>query len=135
VKIIKYGNHKAHLARSLHLLNHRLLNHRRWRPSPPNPAHFATNSPLTHRISTAFSPILCIKPIESPPPPKKKQQRDESILDILDFGCGPGRDLITFKSLGHRPTGLDGYCCPELGVAFNMMASVAGYQALLLISV
>ena len=33
---------------------------------------------------------------------------DGQALDILDFGCGPGRDLITFKSLGHRPTGLDG---------------------------
>lgn len=29
-------------------------------------------------------------------------------LDILDFGCGPGRDLMTFKSLGHNPVGLDG---------------------------
>jgi len=29
-------------------------------------------------------------------------------LDILDFGCGPGRDLATFKALGHRATGLDG---------------------------
>ena len=29
-------------------------------------------------------------------------------LDILDFGCGPGRDLNYFKSLGHRPVGLDG---------------------------
>ena len=29
-------------------------------------------------------------------------------LDILDFGCGPGRDLATFKRLGHRATGLDG---------------------------
>jgi len=29
-------------------------------------------------------------------------------LDILDFGCGPGRDLEYFKSLGHRPVGLDG---------------------------
>jgi SAM-dependent methyltransferase len=29
-------------------------------------------------------------------------------LDILDFGCGPGRDLAYFKSLGHRPVGLDG---------------------------
>ena len=29
-------------------------------------------------------------------------------LDILDFGCGPGRDITTFKSLGHRPIGLDG---------------------------
>lgn len=27
---------------------------------------------------------------------------------ILDFGCGPGRDLKAFKSLGHRPVGLDG---------------------------
>ena len=26
---------------------------------------------------------------------------------ILDFGCGPGRDLATFSRLGHRPTGLD----------------------------
>ena len=29
-------------------------------------------------------------------------------LDILDFGCGPGRDLSFFKTLGHRPVGLDG---------------------------
>lgn len=27
---------------------------------------------------------------------------------ILDFGCGPGRDLKTFVSLGHRAVGLDG---------------------------
>jgi SAM-dependent methyltransferase len=30
---------------------------------------------------------------------------------ILDLGCGPGRDLITFRNLGHQPIGLDG--CPE----------------------
>lgn len=29
-------------------------------------------------------------------------------LDILDFGCGPGRDVSYFKSLGHNPVGLDG---------------------------
>ena len=29
-------------------------------------------------------------------------------LDILDLGCGPGRDMCTFKSFGHRPVGLDG---------------------------
>tara|TARA_R110001592_G_scaffold6045_22_gene32898 strand:- start:6894 stop:7523 length:630 start_codon:yes stop_codon:yes gene_type:complete len=29
-------------------------------------------------------------------------------LDVLDFGCGPGRDVGYFKSLGHRPVGLDG---------------------------
>lgn len=32
-------------------------------------------------------------------------------LDILDFGCGPGRDVKAFHDLGHRPVGLDG--CPE----------------------
>ncbi len=51
-------------------------------------------------------------------------------LDILDFGCGPGRDLIYFKSLGHNPVGLDGtkeFCqmakdnsdCPILCQSFN----------------
>lgn len=29
-------------------------------------------------------------------------------LDILDLGCGPGRDVYYFKTLGHRPVGLDG---------------------------
>ena len=32
----------------------------------------------------------------------------EKTLDILDFGCGPGRDVKYFKALGHRPVGLDG---------------------------
>jgi SAM-dependent methyltransferase len=27
---------------------------------------------------------------------------------ILDFGCGPGRDLATFRARGHEPVGLDG---------------------------
>ena len=27
---------------------------------------------------------------------------------LLDLGCGPGRDLVTFRELGHRPVGLDG---------------------------
>jgi 2-polyprenyl-3-methyl-5-hydroxy-6-metoxy-1,4-benzoquinol methylase len=29
-------------------------------------------------------------------------------FELLDFGCGPGRDLETFKLLGHRVTGLEG---------------------------
>ena len=29
-------------------------------------------------------------------------------LRILDFGCGPGRDLAALRALGHEPTGLDG---------------------------
>jgi SAM-dependent methyltransferase len=27
---------------------------------------------------------------------------------LLDFGCGPGRDLVTFRDLGHRVIGLEG---------------------------
>lgn len=29
-------------------------------------------------------------------------------FELLDFGCGPGRDLATFKALGHHATGLEG---------------------------
>ena len=32
-------------------------------------------------------------------------------FDLLDLGCGPGRDLAHFASLGHRVVGLDG--CPS----------------------
>jgi SAM-dependent methyltransferase len=35
--------------------------------------------------------------IQGPPP-----------LAILDVGCGPGRDLAYFRSLGHEPVGLEG---------------------------
>jgi SAM-dependent methyltransferase len=31
-----------------------------------------------------------------------------SPLDLLDIGCGPGRDLHTFKAMGHRAVGLEG---------------------------
>lgn len=43
--------------------------------------------------------------------------QNEQPLDILDFGCGPGRDIHYFKSLGHRPVGLDG------SAAFCQMAA------------
>jgi SAM-dependent methyltransferase len=32
----------------------------------------------------------------------------EPPLRILDFGCGPGRDLIALRARGHTPVGLDG---------------------------
>jgi SAM-dependent methyltransferase len=35
----------------------------------------------------------------------------EAPYQILDFGCGPGRDLKTFRALGHSAIGLDG--CPR----------------------
>lgn len=32
----------------------------------------------------------------------------EAPFSILDFGCGPGRDLQTFTRMGHVAVGLDG---------------------------
>ena len=43
-------------------------------------------------------------------------------FDILDIGCGPGRDLKTFAALGHRPVGLEG--CLE----FAAMAEAEGFE-------
>ncbi|WLI91731.1 class I SAM-dependent methyltransferase [Massilia sp. R2A-15] len=50
---------------------------------------------IDHDVSQNIDALL--KAIEAPPP-----------FTILDFGCGPGRDLKTFSALGHRAIGLDG---------------------------
>lgn len=34
--------------------------------------------------------------------------RGEAPFAVLDFGCGPGRDLCALKDMGHAPVGLDG---------------------------
>jgi SAM-dependent methyltransferase len=49
----------------------------------------------SHDVSQNIATLL--KHIEGTPP-----------FAILDFGCGPGRDLKTFCELGHAPVGLDG---------------------------
>ena len=41
---------------------------------------------------------------------------------ILDFGCGPGRDLRTFSELGHIAVGLEG------SARFAAMAREQGYE-------
>jgi SAM-dependent methyltransferase len=51
-----------------------------------------------HDVSQNIAALLA--PIEATAP-----------YQILDFGCGPGRDLRTFSALGHVATGLDG--CPR----------------------
>jgi SAM-dependent methyltransferase len=48
-----------------------------------------------HDVSQNYAALLAA--IEAPPP-----------FAILDLGCGPGRDLAYFRSLGHAPVGLDG---------------------------
>ena len=49
----------------------------------------------THDVSQNTQAFLGA--IEGPPP-----------FVLLDLGCGPGRDLATFQSLGHEAVGLDG---------------------------
>ncbi|HVC10213.1 MAG TPA: class I SAM-dependent methyltransferase [Burkholderiales bacterium] len=48
-----------------------------------------------HDVSQNIAALL--RHIEAPPP-----------FTILDFGCGPGRDLKTFAGLGHVALGLEG---------------------------
>jgi len=48
-----------------------------------------------HDVSQNIAALL--QYIEVPPP-----------FELLDFGCGPGRDLKTFTQLGHRATGVEG---------------------------
>ena len=48
-----------------------------------------------HDVSQNIAALL--QYIEAPPP-----------FELLDFGCGPGRDLKTFTQLGHRATGVEG---------------------------
>lgn len=48
-----------------------------------------------HDVSQNIDALL--RHIEGEPP-----------FTILDFGCGPGRDLTTFAGLGHTVTGLEG---------------------------
>jgi SAM-dependent methyltransferase len=43
-------------------------------------------------------------------------------FSILDFGCGPGRDLKAFAALGHMPIGLEG------SARFAEMARAEGLQ-------
>ena len=48
-----------------------------------------------HDVSQNIDALL--RYIEASPP-----------FELLDFGCGPGRDLAVFKALGHHAIGLEG---------------------------
>ena len=58
-------------------------------------AHDFWQNTRNHDVSQNYHSFL--EAIKSRPPFK-----------ILDFGCGPGRDLLFFQALGHAVTGLDG---------------------------
>ena len=53
------------------------------------------NGTRDHDVSQNVDALL--RHIEASPP-----------FELLDFGCGPGRDLRTFKALGHHAVGLEG---------------------------
>ena len=50
---------------------------------------------IDHNVSQNYQALL--EAIEGDPP-----------FSILDLGCGPGRDLLYFRGLGHEAVGLDG---------------------------
>ena len=64
-------------------------------------AHYDRSAPTywdgtrDHDVSQNYAALL--NAIEGDPP-----------FSILDLGCGPGRDLKYFRSLGHEAVGLDG---------------------------
>ena len=87
-------------SKPLAVITARTLNHYEGRA-----ASFAENT-QDHDVSQNYAAFLDAMPWEHP-------------LDILDFGCGPGRDVRYFRDLGHRVMGLDG--CE----AFSRMAQEA----------
>jgi SAM-dependent methyltransferase len=64
-------------------------------------AHYDASAPAfwaatrDHDVSQNYAALLGAIEAEGP-------------LRILDLGCGPGRDLAYFRSLGHEAVGLDG---------------------------
>jgi len=54
-------------------------------------------------------------------------------FNILDFGCGPGRDLRVFKELGHDPVGLDG-CSQFVEMAQSYAGARVWHQDFLALS-
>ncbi|UXI67243.1 class I SAM-dependent methyltransferase [Tahibacter amnicola] len=70
-------------------------------PSGPTLAHYNQNADsfragtMDHDVSQNIDTLL--RHLRGTPP-----------FRVLDFGCGPGRDLKAFVERGHAPVGLDG---------------------------
>lgn len=74
----------------------------------------------THDVSQNLDALLGA--IEGPPP-----------FDILDLGCGPGRDLVALQRRGHRPVGLDG-SAPFVRMARELSGAPVLHQSFLALS-
>jgi SAM-dependent methyltransferase len=70
-------------------------------PSPRTIAHYQANADSfwegTRDHDVAQNVAALLERIEGTPP-----------FAILDFGCGPGRDLARFRALGHEAVGVEG---------------------------
>jgi SAM-dependent methyltransferase len=70
-------------------------------PSARTVAHYEANAERfwegTRDHDVTQNTAALLGAIEAPPP-----------FTILDLGCGPGRDLTYFRSLGHAAVGVDG---------------------------
>ncbi len=82
------GSRKIFTTQELEQLADRTLEHYR-----ENAEDFREGT-RDHDVSQNIATLL--KHVVAPPP-----------FTILDFGCGPGRDLATFTQFGHRAIGLD----------------------------
>ncbi len=80
---------KPFTAQELDQLAERTLEHYRER------AEDFREGTRDHDVSQNIAALL--EHIVGPPP-----------FTVLDFGCGPGRDLAAFTQLGHRAIGLEG---------------------------
>jgi SAM-dependent methyltransferase len=80
---IRIGTEQLHHISELTIAHYDRLAKRFW------------NGTRDHDVSQNYAALLAA--IEADPP-----------YSILDLGCGPGRDLRYFRSLGHDAVGLDG---------------------------
>jgi SAM-dependent methyltransferase len=87
-------NHSAVVSKSLTAVELEVLSARTLAHYDASAQSFQEGT-RTHDVSQNYTALLGA--IEGPPP-----------FTLLDFGCGPGRDLAYFRSLGHEAVGLDG---------------------------
>ena len=69
--------------------------------------HGTRDYDVTQNIDALLEALPTVSPVVAPaasPAPAAARAR----LHILDFGCGPGRDLLAFMERGYEVVGLDG---------------------------
>jgi SAM-dependent methyltransferase len=80
------------------------------KPIPPQELQQLVNTTLAHYQERAeeFRAGTCDHDVSQNIQALLRHISAPAPVTILDFGCGPGRDLTTFRSLGHTAIGLEG---------------------------